>query len=570
MNALLSLWRRPVRQAALPGKLMRFDSAAAGTLSTADDLASMRPAFVRSLSHQFDVELLAARLSPVLLEDESVAIFSLAEHVGSDQADELERRVLASGYRQSDPPRYILAAPLLLAVARNQITPRSLASNPTLRVAQSRTALAEAFQDLLEWGLRHSASDIHLNVHLNEPESEVKYTVSGRYLAPDRFRRMPTSTLVDMLSVAWMDIRGGNGAVFDPHIEQQGSLVKQVDGQSLLLRWASLAADDGPSICLRLLRRDAGAGLPGLQELGYLADQIALLDRVMLSEGGVVVMAGTVGSGKSTSLASLISRLPAHRKIITLEEPVEYLIPAAIQNSVARNLNSAAHQSYASKLRALKRSAMTDVLLGEIRDVETGQAFMDLAGSGVNVYTTIHAPSAAHIPLRLASDFIGVSADFLATPGILKLLVFQALLPVLCQQCALPVSCLPDQDRHPGNHFHSRHDWNVWLDLVRELYGCGGESWRIRNPDGCSACRKERLPDLNGYAGRTVVAEIIEPPGGLHQQRSAMDCAMHKAGSGLIDLRDIEIRFHAFETQQARRALHQNNAEPATRLRMVT
>ncbi|NYT57452.1 Flp pilus assembly complex ATPase component TadA [Alcaligenaceae bacterium] len=549
---------------------LRFDSSAAATLSTADELTCMRPAFVRSLSSQFEVELLAARLSPVLLDDHSVAIFSLAEHVGGDQADELERRVLASGYRLSNPARYILAAPLLLAVARSQITPQSLASNPPLRFEQSRTALAEAFQDLLEWGLRHDASDIHLNVRLNEPESEVKYTVSGRYLAPDRFRRMPTTTLVDMLSVAWMDIRGGNGAVFDPYIEQQGSLVKQVDGQSIMLRWASLAADDGPSVCLRLLRRDTGACLPGLKQLGYLADQIAVIDRVMLSEGGVVVMAGTVGSGKSTSLASLISRLPAHRKIITLEEPVEYLIPASIQNSVARNLNAVAHQSYASKLRALKRSAMTDVLLGEIRDVETGQAFMDLAGSGVNVYTTVHAPSAAHIPLRLASDFIGISADFLATPGILKLMVFQALLPVLCQQCALPASALQNQDRSFASQPQSGRQWGVWLDLVRELYACSGESWRIRNPDGCDACRKDRLPELNGYAGRTVVAEINEPPGGLHQQRPAMACAMHKAGEGLIDLRDIEIRFHAFETQQARRALQNDDTMSTTRLRMVT
>src|SRR3546814_5679361 len=121
-------------------------------------------------------------------------------------------------------------------------------------------SLAEAFQDLVEWGARHDASDIHLNVRLNEAESEVKYTISGRYLAPERFRRIPTSTLLDMMSVAGMDIRGGNGAVFDPFIEQQGSLIKQVDGQSNILRGASLSADDGPRVCLRKLKRDAAAG----------------------------------------------------------------------------------------------------------------------------------------------------------------------------------------------------------------------------------------------------------------------------------------------------------------------
>ncbi|WP_350494903.1 ATPase, T2SS/T4P/T4SS family [Neopusillimonas aromaticivorans] len=80
---------------------------------------------------------------------------------------------------------------------------------------------------------------------------------------------------------------------------------------------------------------------------------------------------------------------------------------------------------------------MTDVLLGEVRDRETGEAFMDLASSGVNVYTTTHAPSALLVAERLASSVIGVSRDFLATPGILKLVVYQALMPCLCAYCSL-------------------------------------------------------------------------------------------------------------------------------------
>src|SRR5690606_25848811 len=127
-----------------------------------------------------------------------------------------------------------------------------------------------------------------------------------------------------------------------------------------------------------------------------------------------------------------------------------------------------------------------------------------------NVYTTVHAPSAAHIPRRLISDFIGVSPDFLAAPGILKLMIFQALLPVLCQQCALPIRHLQSPGWPAGKRDHHQRHGAAWLDMVRQLYGCSGDSWRIRNPDGCAVCRKDRLPELNGYAGRTVVAEIIE------------------------------------------------------------
>ena len=561
----LSPWRRAstlAHRTAPPACAARFDTASAVSISGSEDLAALEPAFSRSLSSVFDAEALAGRLCPVLLADQTVAIFALAEHVGSDQADELARRVVQGGHILAQPSRYVLAAPLLLAIARNQVTGQSLSGQQVVRLAQTRTALADAFQDMVEWGVRNGASDLHLNVRLDQPESEVKYTLSGSYVAPERFGRMPTSMLMDILSVAWMDIRGGNGAVFDPLIEQQGSLARRVDGKDILLRWASLAADQGPSVCLRLLVRDMSAHSPSLAHLGYLPGQVELIERAMLSQGGAVVFAGTVGSGKSTTLATLISGLSAHRKIVTIEDPVEYLIPGAIQNTVARNLNVAAHGGYASKLRALKRSAMNDVLLGEIRDEETGRAFMDLAGSGVNVYTTVHAPSAALIPDRLASDFIGVSRDFLATPGLLKLLVYQALLPVLCDHCALPAARLLQGATAADGRYRCAEYWRSWLARIRALYACSTDALRIRNTEGCAECRRSHLPALAGYAGRTVVAECIEPAlTSIHQ--SAMACGVQKSLWGQIDPRDIESRFQAFETVELART-HATLAGPST------
>ncbi len=553
----------------------RFAATQAVVIAGSDDLAMLEPAIFRSLSVEFEVEALAGRLCPVQLTDQSVAIFTLAEHVGGDQADELARRVLDRGYTLAVPQRYVLAAPLLLAVARNQIRPRSRYASRGMASHPARTALAGAFQDMVEWGVRHGASDLHLNIRFNDAESEVRYTVAGRYVAPERFRRMPTRTLFDMLSVAWMDIQGGNGAVFDPMAEQQGKLNKQVDGRAIVLRWASLAADQGPSVCLRLLERDAAAGGQGLAELGYMPEQVTAIERAMLSEGGAVVFAGTVGSGKSTTLASLMAGLPDHRKIVTIEDPVEFLIPRAIQNTVVRDLDATAHEAYAAKLRTLKRSAMTDVLLGEIRDRESGLAFMDLAGSGVNVYTTTHAPSAALVGARLTSDFIGVSRDFLATPGVLKLLVYQVLLPRLCAHCCVPAVRLLDGGAGIDGRYREASVWRQWFGRLRRLYDCDIESLRIRNPQGCVACSGSQVRDLDGLAGRTVAAEYIEPalsPGfldglrrvdptgrdglsGMHGPEeepgaTAMECAVRKALRGEIDPRDIEPRFQSFETRE--------------------
>lgn len=574
-------WRRSA-QLPRPDELVsgiRFDASRAVEISSHDELLALEPALLRSLSAELGVEELAARLCPALLADNTVAILSLAEHVGSDLADELARHVQRCGYVLALPPRYVLAAPLLLAIARNQAGPHVPGQPRTLARQHSRTALAQAFQDMVEWGMRHSASDLHINIRQGEACSEIKYTISGRYVAPERFCRMPTSLLVDMLSVAWMDIRGGNGAVFDPMAEQQGSLLKEVDGRPVLLRWASLAADQGPSVCIRLLERVAGSASLTLEQLGYLPDQVRAIEEAMQTEGGAIVFAGAVGSGKSTTLASLIARLAEDRKIVTLEDPVEYLIPRAIQNTVVRDFSVREHDAFGVKLRALKRSAMNDVLLGEIRDQETGRAFMDLAGSGVNVYTTTHALSAALITDRLASDFIGMSRDFLATPGVLKLLVYQVLLPRLCQGCSLPLSWLWDGQPSQATKGRTVTQWRHWAQRTAQRFAGEAAGLRVRNPEGCSACGDSQLAVLAGYQGRTVVAEHIQPaavPGFLEQVRcndslaywramaqdrtqagtgSALACAVKKALQGQIDLRDVEQHFGTLGPHEHARGL---------------
>lgn len=530
-----------------------FDAARAGAIEHPEQIAALRPPVRRLLLQPLGMLALADRFCPVEREDGTVTLFTRAEHVGGDQADALLRRIRDAGHRLSAPDRYVLPAALLLSLSRggDRILLPGAASPTTDRTP---TALSGVFQDLLEWGVRHGATDLHLNVDRTALQSEVRYTIAGRYVAPERFRHMPTDLLMDMLSVVWMDIQGGNGAVFDPLVEQQGSLLRRAEGRDLMLRWASLASDRGPSVCLRILERDVGLRAVTLRALGYQDSQVAQFERVLCAEGGAVVLAGTVGSGKSTTLATLIRSLPDHRKVITLEEPVEYRIAGAIQNTISRDLDRQAHDRYATKLRTLKRSAMSDVLLGEIRDAESGLAFMDLAGSGVNVYTTVHAPSAQAIVDRLASRFVGVPRDFLETPGVLKLLVFQVLLPRLCPVCARaaePAELARQQGGDPGR-------WRDWLGWIERCWEVAPENLRLRNPAGCPRCHQPQLPELAGYEGRTVAAELREPgllaadaaddPYRPDRRDSAMAHAMGKVAAGLVDPRDVEPRFMAFET----------------------
>jgi len=542
--------------------------ASALRIESQEDLVRRLKPVRRMLRDEFDIGASADRFCPMQFVDESVAIATVDAYRDSDQVTELERMVSARHYRLARPSRVVVPATLLLALVRGQLA----AELQLVRggaTEERRSSLVEAFHDMVAWGVLHDASDLHLNVFTRRNESEVRFTVGGQYVCPSRFASMPAVTLMEILAVAWMDIQGGNGAVFDPMLEQQGRLQMQVQGRPVMLRWASLAIDAGVSVCLRILRLDARVDA-SFSRLGYMPGQIATLDRARTSEGGAIVLAGVVGSGKSTTIAALMSMIPHTRKVVTLEDPVEYLIPGALQNTVVRALDDTRHTAFDAKLKTVKRSAMNDLLVGEIRDRETGRAFMDLAGSGTSLYTTVHAGSALLIADRLASDFIGVSRDFLAMPGILKLLVFQALLPNLCQHCCL--SKPGDESTRP------KASWQGYIGRVGELYQADVGGLRFRNVQGCEHCRARNLPELNGLAGRTVVAEMIEPGldegflrclrrgDSIEQHRrfarmrcaafdapdmtgkTAMECAVFKMLHGLIDPRDVEARFKAFET----------------------
>ncbi|MBV7482368.1 ATPase, T2SS/T4P/T4SS family [Bordetella sp. BOR01] len=547
-------------------------------LRTPDDLARLDPAFVRALGSEFDLALLAGRLCPVLLEGGQAAVFAVHDYLHGDQIAEVERMLRARGYRLAQVPRYALPATLLLPVARGQVTPATLRGHGGGGPITRRSALASVFLDMVRWGLDQRASDMHINISQPPGKSEVRYTIDGAYVLPGCFGDMSAATLLEVLAVAWMDVRGGNGAVFDPLAEQQGRIALEVDGRPITVRWASLAADSGPSVCLRLLRLDAAEGGSTLAELGYLPSQIQVLERARERSGGAIVLAGVVGSGKSTSIATLMRGIPATRKVITLEDPVEYRIGNALQNTVGRTLDATASAVFDAKLKTIKRSAMHDLLIGEVRDRDTGRAFMDLAGSGANVYTTTHTGSACMIPERLASDFVGVSRDFLATPGVLKLLVYQALLPRLCCACSLPFDNLPGRD--------TAMSWREWAAVFAHAHQLDGAALRARNPAGCPACRRPQLPQLYGLAGRTVVAETIEPDHNdrfLHLVRRrdnlalrryvhalprtafadadmtgkrAVDCAVYKASQGQIDPRVIALRFDLPVDPRHAAALH--------------
>jgi general secretion pathway protein E len=460
-----------------------------------------------------DPQGLSDHMCPVQLVSGECLVLVSKENAQDDQTHATVQLLKSHGLTLFEPPIVVVTPSFLGALNRHLRNPDQCQNEGVEHNSKARHILFAILDDVIKWGLKHGASDVHLNVNPKKRQSSVRFTVAGLYIKPLDFQDMTAQVMLELLGVIWMSVQGGNGAVFDPYREQQGRLTRFIAGQTVLLRWASIATESGPSVCLRLLGNQALSDSPTLEKLGYFSDQIQALRRSRLSDGGAIIFAGLVGSGKSTTLAALLRELPDDRKLITLEDPVEYNIENALQCSVAGALDEDTDTTFDRKLKAIKRSAVQDLLIGEIRDQSGGRAFADLLLAGVNVYTTVHAASALQILNRLASNFIGVPRSVLAMPGMLKLLVYQALLPRLCAVCRLSAEDWLAQPTHQCalGFAQDRDSAFKWLIKWCTQEKVAIQNIRFRNSSGCMQCLKQQGIYGAGYAGRTVVAEIIEP-----------------------------------------------------------
>ncbi len=540
-------------------------------LGTMKDVADLQPGF-RALKVDWSGPDAAVIACVAELEADHYAVF-----VKRGQLDTDIFRAVLERARQADKHRrgvaiYTVAPVVLLTLVRERLGGKELAAK--VGADGGRSAVRTGFHDLIAWAVRNDASDLHLHIYDSNGLSKVSATIDGRYVTPAHLS-MPTERLREMLQVAWQDVSGGNGSVFNTKQEQQGRLYEVIDDRNYLLRWGSFIADSGPSITLRVLDLDAKVESVDFASLGFLPSQIEQFERAMQSLGGAIVFGGVPGSGKTTSNGQLIIRLPATRKVMTLEDPVEQELPNALQASLPRSNAEADKEAFQSKLMALKRAAASDVFLGEIRDTLTGQAFLDITQSGASCYATLHVGRAVAIPSRLASAQIGVPWDAMGAPGFLKLLVHQALLPRLCD-CALPASTLFTGAPDLIGVARAGDWWRSYMDRIERLYDMDSTHHRVRNPEGCPSCRAKGIPELYGYAGRTVVAELFEPgmdPEALRaiaqgnelrllelfqaqrtaafddpdmNGKSSMECAVYKMSQGMLDPRDIEQHFVTF------------------------
>lgn len=326
--------------------------------------------------------------------------------------------------------------------------------------------LAEA---VIRDGIRRAATDIHIQPEENL--TRVRYRIDGVLRAAESIPRELSDGIVSRLKIsARLDIA-------ERRRPQDGRIRMRVDGREVDLRLSVMPNVHGENIVLRVL--DRASGVPPLSELGVDPRTAAELEELAQRPHGLFLVTGPTGSGKTTTLYALLSKVDSiERNVATIEDPVEYRMPLIRQSQVDTAVGYGFHEG----LRALLRQDPDVILVGEIRDEVTADMAIKAAMTGHLVFATLHTTGALGAVPRLVD--LGVPGYLLQDT--LLAVMGQRLVRQLCDRCAVPMG-----PAHP--EYARTHRW------------LGGTVGAARAPVGCSACGD------SGFAGRIAIAEVFLP-----------------------------------------------------------
>ena len=324
------------------------------------------------------------------------------------------------------------------------------------------TMLLEAF--------KMNVSDIHIEPL--ETVLRIRFRIDGKLVEVDNHPKKLHPAIV-----ARVKVMSGTMSIAEKRLPQDGRIQIRVAGKEVDLRVSSVPSNHGESIVMRIL--DKTSLMLGLPELGFFSDDQDTFDKLIRLPDGIILVTGPTGSGKTTTLYGCLNTINTpDRKIITVEDPVEYELPGINQVMVKTDIG----MSFAAALRAMMRQAPNVIMVGEIRDEETASIAIQAALTGHLVFSTLHTNDAPGAVARLAD--IGIQRFLIASS--VRAIVAQRLVRKLCDKCKAP-AVLSDREMRVLN-----------LDAKQVA-----ES-QIMGPVGCEFCR-----DM-GYKGRMGIFEIFK------------------------------------------------------------
>jgi general secretion pathway protein E len=340
-----------------------------------------------------------------------------------------------------------------------------------LRDLASGAPVVRAVNDLFEMAVELRASDIHI-----EP---ARSTLIVRMRIDGLLRIVPTPSGVPPQAViSRIKILAGLN-IAERRLPQDGAARVKIARAEIDMRVAIMPTQHGESAVIRLLPRDRG--LLSFEKLGFLAGDKGKLQRLLTLPHGMIIVTGPTGSGKTTTLATVLSLLnEPTRKILTIEDPVEYEIPGIAQSQAKPSIGL----TFATALRAFVRQDPDVIMVGEVRDAETAHVAIHAALTGHLVLTTLHTETAAAAVPRLLD--LGVEAFLLRST--LRAVIAQRLVRQLCDRCKAG-RLLTGTDLDADPRYAA-----VGLRLGDTIF----------EPVGCERCGGV------GYRGRCGVFEVLE------------------------------------------------------------
>ena len=372
-----------------------------------------------------------------------------------------------------------------------------------LRDLASGAPVVRAVNDLMEKAVELRASDIHI-----EPFRDgltVRMRVDGLLRATAAPAHVLPQALISRVKI----LAGLN--IAERRLPQDGAARLRLARAEIDLRVATMPTQHGESAVIRLLPRDRG--LLDIPKLGLAPGDEKKLRTLLDLPHGLIAVTGPTGSGKTTTLATMLSALNSpSRKILTIEDPVEYEIPGINQSQV----KPAIGLTFAAAMRAFVRQDPDVIMVGEVRDAETASIAVHAALTGHLVLTTLHTETSTAAVPRLID--LGVEAFLLKST--LRAVIAQRLVRVLCDRCKTAQGLTrADLDADPR------------LSMLGFRTGDA-----IFGPKGCERCGGV------GYRGRVGVFEVLDVTDevrdliGSHSESSALDVAAMKGGmSTMID-----------------------------------
>lgn len=340
-----------------------------------------------------------------------------------------------------------------------------------LRDLASGAPVVRAVNDLLEKAIESRATDIHI-----EP---FRTGIAIRMRVDGLLRTIPAPLdVVPQALLSRVKILSGLN-IAERRLPQDGAAHLRVARTDIDIRVATMPTQFGESAVIRLLAKDRGA--LDIAKLGFSKTDQAKINKLLTLPHGIIIVTGPTGSGKTTTLATMLTELnDTTRKILTIEDPVEYEIRGINQSQVKPEIGL----TFAAALRAFVRQDPDVIMVGEVRDVETSRIAIHAALTGHLVLTTLHTETAAASVPRLLD--LGVESFLLQST--VRGVIAQRLVRILCDRCKV------------GKPLTSKA---MGSDPRYAILGLQvGEI--ITEPVGCERCGG------TGYRGRTAIFEVLE------------------------------------------------------------